>query len=77
MMIKEQSELNDVGRGFEFALTMQQCWAKEIDQAVKAVKRGLPYSKRWRYRRKRKRGYWTPAGFVWFRKRRKWSNYKR
>jgi len=73
MMIEEQSEANDVGRGFEFALMMQQCWAKEIEQAVEAVKCGVPERKRERRRRGRSRGYWTPSGFAWF-KREKWRN---
>ncbi len=39
IMIEERSGAEDVGRGCEFALMIQECWKKEIERAVENVKR--------------------------------------
>ena len=40
---------------------------REIEEAIKSVKSG-------RFRRRSKRGYWTPSGFAWFSRKGKWCN---
>jgi hypothetical protein len=49
-----------------YASILQECWQQEIDAAIEKVKREVPVRK---YKpRRRKRGYWTPSGFAWFKK---------
>jgi hypothetical protein len=77
MMIKEQSGAEDVGGGLEFASMMREYWKKEIEEAIEEVKGDIRRRKPKGCRGLYGRGYWTPAGFAWFRRRRKWCNYKR
>jgi hypothetical protein len=54
------------------ALKMQELWKREIDEAIKRVKGDIPKRDYKEHRRRRKRGYWTPSGFAWFKQRGKW-----
>lgn len=47
-----------------YASILQECWRHEIEAAIEQVKREIPVIKR--KPRRRKRGYWTPTGFAWF-----------
>jgi hypothetical protein len=56
------------------ALKMQELWKREIAEAIETVKRRVHDSKcKWR---RKKRGYWTPSGFAWFKRKRK-SHYNK
>lgn len=50
------------------ALMVQQAYKEEIEEAVKKVKGSTPERKNERPPRRRKRGYWTPSGFAWFKR---------
>ena len=52
-----------------YALMVQQAYEKEIEEAVEEVKGDFPKRKWQGCRRRRKRGYWTPSGFAWFKRR--------
>jgi len=55
-----------------YVLMVQQAYKKEIEQAVEKVKGSTPETKSEGPLKRRKRGYWTPVGFYWFRRKRKW-----
>ena len=55
-----------------YALMVQQAYKKEIEQAIGKVKGNIPEIKSEGPLKRKKRGYWTPVGFYWFRRKRKW-----
>ena len=74
-MIQNKTDVESNGRMVYYASMMRNIYEKEIKEAIEKVKRKAPI-KGCRLRR-RKRGYWTPAGFVWFNRKRNWRNYKK
>jgi hypothetical protein len=74
-MIQNNNNIKDNRWMVYYASMMQNVYEKEIKDAIENVKRKAPV-KGYGLRR-RKRGYWTPAGFVWFSRKRNWRNYKK
>ena len=70
VMVAQQTEANDMGRDLQFALMMQNCWKREIEEAIEKVKHEAPMRKRAGPRGWRNRGNWTPSGFAWFKRKR-------
>ena len=60
-----------------YVLMVQQAYYKEIGQAIGKVKGDIPETRSGSPPRRRKRGYWTPSGFYWFKRKKKWRNYKK
>jgi hypothetical protein len=59
-----------------YVLMMQRAAEREIEEAIRKVKSDVPTRKRAWPRRRRKRGYWTPVGFAWFKRKGRWHNNK-
>jgi len=57
-----------------YASILQECWRQEIEEAIDKVKREVHVRKHKRWRRKR--GYWTPTGFAWFKRKRAFHYHK-
>ena len=51
-----------------YALMVQQAYKKEIEEAIEKVKGNMPEIKSEGPLKRRKRGYWTPSGFYWFKR---------
>jgi len=50
-----------------YALMVQRTYEKEIKEAVEQVKQRRVYDAKIQIQpKRRKRGYWTPSGFAWF-----------
>ena len=54
-----------------YALIVQEAYKKEIERAIEQVKSGAVSNS---CQKRRKRGYWTPVGFYWFRRKKKWRD---
>jgi len=76
-MVQDVFKMKDDKWTDYYALMVQQAYKKEIEEAIGKVRGNIPQRHHKGYRRKQKRGYWTPVGFYWFRRKRKWRNYKR
>ena len=74
-MIQNKTDVEDNQWMIYFASTMKNVYEKEIEEAIEKVKRKA-LIKGYGPKRK-KRGYWTPVGFVWFNRKRNWRNYKK
>ena len=60
-----------------YVSTVQRANAKEINEAIEQVKGGSVKQFKKFKKKRRKRGYWTPVGFYWFNRRKKWRNFKK
>lgn len=67
-MVRDVFKMKDDKWTDYYALMVQQGYEKEIEEAINKVKGNMPDEKIESHPRKRKRGYWTPAGFMWFKR---------
>lgn len=70
-MVQDVFKMKDDKWTDYYALMVQQAYYKEIEEAINKVK-GDKQMRNPNRPRKRKRGYWTPSGFAWF----KWKKQK-
>lgn len=67
-MEQEQIKAEDYRWAGYYVLTMQRYYKKEIKEAIDQLKRGISDTNIQKQQKRRKRGYWTPVGFAWFKK---------
>ena len=72
-MKQQNAEADNDEWAVYYALMMQRNCEREIKEAIEKVKRGVVSNN---CQKRRKRGYWTPTGFAWFKRKRRWRNYK-